>query len=92
MTKHILFALGQVVTTKNAVEFMNQHGIIPLDLLYRHQHGDWGDLNESDRESNEQALIEDHRIFSSYKFSNEKVWVITEADRTLTTILLPSDY
>lgn len=72
MTKHILFALGQVVATKNAVEFMNQHGIIPLDLLYRHQHGDWGDLNESDRESNEQALIEDHRIFQATSLAMRK--------------------
>ncbi|MFE0412179.1 hypothetical protein ACFW0S_25940 [Citrobacter freundii] len=92
MTRHILFALGQVVATKNALELMNQHDIPPLDLLHRHQHGDWGDLNKADQEANKQALIEDHRIFSSYDFGNEKVWVITEADRYITTILLPIDY
>ena len=92
MTRHILFALEQVVTTKNAVEFMIQKCITPFDLLHRHQHGDWVDLNEPDREANEQALIEDLRILSSYNFDNEKIWVITEADRILTTILLPSDY
>ena len=92
MTRHILFALGQVVATKNAVEFMTQKCITPIDLLHRHQRGDWGDLNEPDREANEQALIEDLRILSSYNFDKEKIWVITEADRTLTTILLPSDY
>ena len=53
---------------------------------------DWGDLNKADQEANKQALIEDHRIFSSYDFGNEKVWVITEADRSITTILLPIDY
>ncbi|MCU4442136.1 type I restriction endonuclease subunit M [Acinetobacter pittii] len=92
MTRHILFALGQVVATKNAVELMTQKCITPFDLLHRHQHGDWGDLNEPDREANEQALIENLRILSSYDFDNEKIWIITEADRTLTTILLPSDY
>lgn len=92
MTRHILFALGQVVATKNAVESMTQQSITPFDLLHRHQYGDWGDLNEPDREANEQALIEDHRILSSYNFDNEKIWVITEADRSITTILLPMDY
>jgi len=92
MTRHILFALGQVVATKNAVEFMTQKCITTFDLLRRHQHGDWGDLNEPDHEANEQALIEDLRILSSYNFDNEIIWVITEADRTLTTILLPKDY
>lgn len=92
MTRYILFALGKVVTTKNAVEFMTQKCITPFDLLHRHQHGDWGNLNEPDLEANEQALIEDLRILSSYNFDKEKIWVITEADRTLTTILLPSDY
>jgi len=52
MTRHILFALGQVVATKNALELMNQHDIPPLDLLHRHQHGDWGDLNKADQEGN----------------------------------------
>ncbi|WP_421833442.1 type I restriction endonuclease subunit M [Acinetobacter baumannii] len=66
MTRHILFALGQVVATKNAIELMTQKCITPFDLLHRHQHGDWGDLNE-------QALIEDLRILSSYDFGNEKV-------------------
>ncbi|AMM27605.1 hypothetical protein [Acinetobacter pittii] len=71
---------------------MTQKCITPFDLLHRHQRGDWGDLNEPDREANEQALIEDLRILSSYNFDNEKIWIITEADRALTTILLPSDY
>ncbi|OCZ20880.1 type I restriction endonuclease subunit M [Acinetobacter pittii] len=71
---------------------MTQKCITPFDLLHRHQHGDWGNLNEPDREANEQALIEDFRILSSYDFGNEKVWMITEADRSITTILLPMDY
>lgn len=70
MRRHILFALGEVVATKNAVELITQKCITPFNLLHRHQHSDWGDLNEPDREANTQALIEDHRIFSNYDFGN----------------------
>jgi hypothetical protein len=63
-----------------------------LQLLYRHQTGDWGDLEDEDKESNEEALINDTRIFSSYSIAEDKIWIITEADRSLTTFLMPSDY
>ena len=53
---------------------------------------DWGDVGEEDRESNEEALLMQLRILSSYNFSKDKIWIITEADRSVTTILLPSDY
>ena len=53
---------------------------------------DWGDVCEEDRESNEEALLMQLRILSSYNFSKDKIWIITEADRSVTTILLPSDY
>lgn len=92
MTKRTLFALGQVVSTPNALRFAEAEYIDLLALLVRHQSGDWGDVSEEDRESNEEALLMPLRIMSSYKFSNDKIWIITEADRSMTTILLPSDY
>ena len=92
MTRQLLFALGKVVSTPNALEFVLKHHINILTLLHRHQIGDWGELCEEDRESNEDALITDSRILSSYNFDQDKIWIITEADRSLTTILLPSDY
>lgn len=92
MTKQRLFALGQVVSTPNALELLTKQHIDPLILLHRHQTGDWGDLGETDREANEDALVTDSRILSRYQMGTDKIWIITEADRSFTTILLPSDY
>ena len=72
--------------------FAENHQLDLLQLLYRHQTGDWGDLEDEDKESNEEALINDTRIFSSYSIAEDKIWIITEADRSLTTFLMPSDY
>lgn len=92
MTKRALFALGQIVATPNALCFAKTENIDLATLLARHCSGDWGDLCDEDRESNETALLMQLRILSSYNFATDKLWVITEADRTITTILLPSDY
>ncbi|MHA3092818.1 hypothetical protein [Acinetobacter brisouii] len=92
MIKRTLFALGQVVFTPNALRFAEAEHIDLLALLVRHQSGDWGEISDEDRESNEEALLMPLRIMSIYKFSNDKIWIITEADRSVTTILLPSDY
>ena len=92
MTKRTLFALGQVVSTQNALRFAEAEHIDLHALLIRHHYGDWGDVCEEDRESNEEALLMQLRILSSYNFSKDKIWIITEADRSVTTILLPSDY
>lgn len=91
MTRRCLFALGQVMSTPNALELLTKKNIDLLALLQRHQTGDWGDLNETDRETNEDALVTHSRILSSYLFGQDKIWIITEADRSLTTILLPQD-
>jgi len=64
----------------------------PFDLLARHATGDWGELCAFDRRQNEIGLREGYRIFSSYEVPTERVWVITEADRSVTTILLPEEY
>lgn len=92
MTKHSLFALGQVVSTRNALAFAEKEKIDLMALLIRHQQGDWGDVCEEDRESNEAALTMQSRIMSNYRFAEDSIWIITEADRSVTTILLPSDY
>ena len=92
MTRQRLFALGQVVSTLNALAFADKHKVDLLHLLSCHQTGDWGDLSDADKESNEEALISDTRIFSSYSIGEDKIWIITEADRSLTTFLIPSDY
>lgn len=92
MTRQRLFALGQVVSTPKALAFAKKNQINLVHLLTRHQTGDWGDLEDEDKESNEEALINDTRIFSSYSIAEDKIWIITEADRSLTTFLMPSDY
>lgn len=61
-------------------------------LVQRHQQGDWGDLDPVDVQSNEDAMRHGLRVLSSYKLGSEKIWIITEADRSSTCVLLPSDY
>jgi hypothetical protein len=63
-----------------------------FDLLTRHAKGDWGDLCAFDRRQNEIALRDGYRVFSSYNAPAGRVWIITEADRSITTILLPEEY
>lgn len=87
-----LFALGQTFTTPGALVVMQGMGISPVSLLSRHQAGDWGDLDEEDKRENETAVKHGFRVFSSYVFDTVKFWVVTEADRSATTILLPEEY
>lgn len=87
-----LFPLGNTVATPGAVVVLEEQGIEPASLLARHQAGDWGDLCQEDAEANRQALEEGDRLLSSYRAGARKVWIITEADRSVTTILLPEDY
>jgi hypothetical protein len=87
------FALGCIVATPGALDALAAAKLSPHELLRRHRKGDWGDLVAADAESNEQALRYGSRILSSYgPPDGGKVWVITEADRSVTTILLPSEY
>lgn len=87
-----LFGLGKTLATPGALEAMQARNISPLTLLSRHQSGDWGDLDEDDKTENDLAVNEGLRVFSSYSFGSVKLWVITEADRSATTILLPEEY
>lgn len=86
-----LFDLGLVVITHGADEALG--GLAnAFDLLLRHMSGDDGDLDQEDKETNKEAIAHGYRILSSYDLPCGTVWIITEADRASTTILLPSEY
>jgi len=87
------FPLGQAVATPGALEALCQAGQSPTEFLGRHVIGDWGDVCDEDKQSNEDALLDGSRLLSAYcTVSGVKIWVITEADRSATTILLPEEY
>ena len=88
-----LFPLGHIVATPGALAALDLAGVAPEALLDRHVHGDWGDLSEGDRKLNGEALSAGERLLSTYVLPGAtRVWIITEADRSATTLLLPSDY
>jgi hypothetical protein len=84
--------LGKVVATPGALKLLGKSGGHPFDYLARHATGDWGELCTFDRRQNEIALREGLRVLSSYDVLAGRIWIITEADRSVTTILLPEDY
>jgi hypothetical protein len=84
--------LGRVVATPGALKLLTKARACPFDYLARHATGDWGELCAFDRRQNEIALREGLRVLSSYPVGRECVWIITEADRSITTILLPEEY
>jgi len=88
-----LFRLGQVVATPGALEALQAAGQDPLDLLRRHQSGDWGEVPMEDKQENDFSVQHGFRILSAYTLSTGvKLWLITEADRSATTFLLPAEY
>lgn len=87
-----LFDLGRVVATPGALEVLGATGTNPAELLARHVSGDWGHLDGHDRRENARSLKTGARILSAYPVGEERVWIITEADRASTCILLPSEY
>jgi hypothetical protein len=87
------FSPGQVVATPAALEAFRTSGESPLTYLQRHLAGDWGELDDNDVRENELSLHHGWRILSCYRLSTGvKFWVITEADRSVTTFLLPGEY
>ena len=91
--KNRRFPLGRIVATPGALKAMEAAGVNPLNLIDRHWSGDWGDLSEEDKQENEFSVDKELRILSAYVIApNVKVWIITEADRSATTILLPEEY
>jgi hypothetical protein len=84
--------LGKVLATPGALKLLTEVGVHPFDFLTRHATGDWGELCAFDRRQNEIALREGYRVLSSYDVPAGRVWIVTEADRSVTTILLPEEY
>ena len=95
------FPLGQLFYTPGAQEVLQEYQVNPFDLLNRHMRGDWGDVCAEDAQANDEALQIGTRLLSAYVLpppegsnlsANAKIWIITEADRSVTTLLLPSEY
>lgn len=85
------FPLGRTVITPGALDRLSPPSV--LKALDRHAIGDWGELDAADVRANERALVEGTRLFSAYRDEKgTKFWIITEADRSATTILLPEEY
>ena len=87
-----MFPLGQVGITEGAVEALERASISPSSIVQRHVLGDWGDLTDQDKKSNELALEMGGRILSAYHLPDRtEIWVMTEPDRSATTVLLPGE-
>jgi hypothetical protein len=81
------FPLGRVVATPGAIEALAQANVDGRELLSKHHRGEWGELSEDDKRENEFSVDKYLRIFSSYRISDdEKIWIITESDRRVTTL------
>lgn len=88
-----LFPLGRIVATPGALQALAENGQGCTEYLQRHVAGDYGDLCEEDKQANEEAVEQRLRILSAYKLPDgTRIWIITEADRSATTVLLPEEY
>ena len=93
LQNHSLFPLGRIVATPGALDALQQAGHTAQEFLARHGAGDWGELSTEDRKENAFAVTRSLRLLSAYRLSTGvRIWVITEADRSATTVLLPEDY
>ena len=87
------FALGQTVSTIGAHNMLVAALHLPAEFLIRHKNGDWGELDPEDRRENERALRQGSRLLAAYSTrTGERLWIITEWDRSVTTVLLPEEY
>lgn len=87
------FSLGQTVATPGALAALAESEQSPAFFIDRHVTGDWGEIDADDRQANEDALLHGERLLSGYRtLKGEKIWVITEADRSSTCILRPDEY
>ena len=87
------FPLGRVGATPGALRALEEAKQLPAEFLDRHVNGDWGDVPAEDKQENEFSIEHGFRILSSYTTkAGERLWIITEADRSATTILLPEEY
>lgn len=97
--KPLLFPLGRLYVTRGIQALMDEKGLDILPFIARHQTGDWGEVCAEDAAENQLSLEKGFRILSAYSFTSDidgqtyKLWIITEAaDRSVTTVLLPSEY
>ena len=87
------FSLGQIVATPGALRALEEAGQSPAFFLDRHVVGDWGEVDADDKRANDEALVTGERLLSAYKtLRGVKIWIITEADRSSSCCLLPSEY
>jgi hypothetical protein len=87
------FALGQVVATPGALEALREANQTPFEFLQRHSAGDWGKVSAEDKQENNLSVEQGFRILSAYTLrTGVKLWLLTEADRSYTTLLLPEEY
>ena len=87
------FSLGRIVATPGALKALERAGQSPAEFLDRHVVGDWGELDDEDKQENEFSVDRGLRILSAYTTTaGDKIWLITEADRSVTTFLLPEEY
>lgn len=91
-SKTICFSLGQVFATPGALDLLDSNAQNSSELLLRHQSGDWGNVPPEDAEENDHSVANGNRILSSYPVGDARIWIITEADRSYTTLLLPEEY
>lgn len=84
--------MGRVVATPGALDALEDAGQDAGELLARHNSGDWGEVPREDARENDLSVRRGYRILSSYRVGQSKVWIITEADRSSTCLLLPEDY
>lgn len=87
-----LFPLGHVVATPAVFEHFVEHGIDPEAYVRRHQGGDWGDVPPEDVRENTFSVQNGFRVLSAYEVGGKRFWIITEADRSVTTLLFPCEY
>ena len=92
-SKQPAFELGQIVATPGALAVLKKAGQQPGEFLTRHVNREWGDIPDEDRRENEYSLEHGFRLLSAYKTNaGDRLWIITEADRSVTTLLLPKEY
>jgi hypothetical protein len=89
----IRFPVGRVVATPGALAALEKAEQLPAEFLDRHVNGDWGDVPDADKHENELSVEQGFRILSSYTTSTgDRIWILTEADRSATIVMLPEEY
>ena len=87
-----LFRLGQIVATPGVLKLLKQYSVSAWPYIERHVSGDWGNAPPEDARENELSVQKGFRVLSAYDIAGQRIWIITESDRSATTLLLPSEY